>query len=86
MNSTAPANSSLIQQIRSLATSLQAVQKADSETRHALAELQSELTRIAEHTSMTERLEELAVRFEADHPAVGTALRQAVDALSKAGI
>jgi Domain of unknown function (DUF4404) len=80
------ADSSLVPQIRALSAALHRVQSADNETRIALAELQIELTRIAEHSSVVERLEELAVRFEADHPAVGTALRQAVDALSKAGI
>jgi hypothetical protein len=32
------------------------------------------------------RLEGLAVRFEADHPALADVLRQIVDALGKAGI
>lgn len=32
------------------------------------------------------RLEELAVRFEAEHPALARALRQLIDALGKAGI
>jgi Domain of unknown function (DUF4404) len=32
------------------------------------------------------RLEALAVRFEADHPALADVLRQIVDALGKAGI
>lgn len=36
--------------------------------------------------SRSERLEELAVQFEAEHPAVAQALRQVVDALAKAGI
>lgn len=36
--------------------------------------------------TITQRLEELAVRFEADHPAIGTAIRQAIDTLVKAGI
>ncbi len=31
-------------------------------------------------------LEKLAVRFEADHPALAAATRQVVDALAKAGI
>lgn len=84
--SSSKSDSSLVQQIRALSAALHRVQSADNDTRIALAELQIELTRIADHASMAERLEELAVRFEADHPAVGTALRQAVDALSKAGI
>jgi Domain of unknown function (DUF4404) len=32
------------------------------------------------------RLEELAVRFEADHPALAEVLRELTDALAKAGI
>ena len=33
-----------------------------------------------------ERLEELVVRYEADHPGVAGAMRQLIDALAKAGI
>jgi len=36
--------------------------------------------------AVTERLEALAVRFENEHPAAGNALRQAIDALAKAGV
>ena len=39
-----------------------------------------------EDQPLTERLEGLAVRFEAEHPAVGHAVRQLIDALAKAGI
>jgi FXSXX-COOH protein len=35
---------------------------------------------------LVEQLDALAVRFEADHPALGAAIRQVVDALAKAGI
>jgi hypothetical protein len=38
------------------------------------------------HSSPEPRLEALAVRFEADHPALADTLRQIVDALGKAGI
>ena len=37
-------------------------------------------------TSHESRLEELAVRFEADHPTLAEALREITDALAKAGI
>jgi hypothetical protein len=43
-------------------------------------------TTAGEHNSLIEQLDALAVRFEADHPALGTAIRQVVDALAKAGI
>ena len=40
----------------------------------------------AEEPSMTERLDELAVQFEAEHPSLGAAIRRVVDTLAKAGI
>jgi hypothetical protein len=75
-------------QIRVLTSALSQATTADAETREMLLDLQRQIARIVEHheSPMTDRLEEMAVRFEADHPAVGTALRQAIDALSKAGI
>ena len=39
-----------------------------------------------EHHHLVQTLRGAAVRFEADHPALGGALRRAVDALSAAGI
>jgi hemoglobin-like flavoprotein len=81
-------NQSLKDQIRILTNALNQATTADAETRELLRGLQQQISRIAEHheSPVTDRLEEMAVRFEADHPAVGTALRQAIDALSKAGI
>ncbi len=65
----------------------------DSGTREALMLLLNDLTRLLgaasldnEDHPLTERLEQLAVNFEAEHPAVGTAVRQLIDALAKAGI
>ncbi|MBM0103619.1 DUF4404 family protein [Steroidobacter sp. S1-65] len=65
----------------------------DSATRDALMLLLNDLTRLLgaasldnEDHPLTERLEQLAVSFEAEHPAVGTAVRQLIDALAKAGI
>lgn len=61
-------------------------------TRELLIVLLNDLTRLLgasahdEHQPLTERLEQVAVRFEAEHPAVGTAVRQLIDALAKAGI
>ena len=40
----------------------------------------------ADDAPLTERLDGLAVQFEAEHPALSTALRRVVDALGKAGI
>ncbi|HEY0684065.1 MAG TPA: DUF4404 family protein [Steroidobacter sp.] len=65
----------------------------DSRTRDSLMLLLNDLTRLLgaasldnEDHPLTERLEQLAVSFEAEHPAVGTAVRQLIDALAKAGI
>lgn len=65
----------------------------DSRTRASLMMLLNDLTRLLgaasldnEEHPLTERLEQLAVNFEAEYPAVGTAVRQLVDALAKAGI
>lgn len=65
----------------------------DARTREALMLLLNDLTRLLgaasldnEDHPLTERLEQLAVNFEAEHPAVGTAVRQLIDALAKAGI
>jgi hypothetical protein len=65
----------------------------DSDSRDALMLLLNDLTRLLGAASLdnddhplTDRLEQLAVNFEAEHPAVGTAVRQLIDALAKAGI
>ena len=65
----------------------------DGRTRELLLLLLDDLTRLlgapsldGEDLPLTERLEGLAVRFEAEHPAVGQAVRQLIDALAKAGI
>jgi phosphoenolpyruvate synthase/pyruvate phosphate dikinase len=65
----------------------------DPGSRDALMLLLNDLTRLlgaasldSEDHPLTERLEQLAVNFEAEHPAVGTAVRQLIDALAKAGI
>lgn len=65
----------------------------DAPTRESLLLLLGDLTRLLgtpslddEDQPLTERLEGLAVRFEAEHPAVGQAVRQLIDALGKAGI
>ena len=65
----------------------------DPKLRQQLIVLLGDITRLlgkpttaGEHNSLIEQLDALAVRFEADHPALGTAIRQVVDALAKAGI
>jgi len=68
-------------------------QALEPRTRELLLLLLNDLTRLLgappiddEDHPLTERLEKIAVRFEADHPSVGQAVRQLIDALAKAGI
>ena len=79
---------SLNDSIRALTAALSQQKSVDKESRLQLHALAHEIARLTEHhdASVAERLEAMAVRFETEHPAVGTALRQAVDALGKAGI
>jgi hypothetical protein len=65
----------------------------DPELRQRLIELLGDITRLlgkpataGEKHSLIEQLDALAVQFEAEHPALGNAIRQVVDALAKAGI
>jgi len=65
----------------------------DQESRKLLATLTRDIERTlgAQRSKKLEReslprLEALAVRFEAEHPALAQVLRQLIDALGKAGI
>jgi hypothetical protein len=65
----------------------------DSESRALLVSLTQDIERALAGRSgarpdapPVQRLEALAVRFEADHPALAQVLRQLIDALGKAGI
>ena len=65
----------------------------DPELRQQLIVVLGDITRLlgkpvtaGEQHSLIEHLDSLAVQFEAEHPALGTAIRQVVDALAKAGI
>jgi hypothetical protein len=88
-------NQDIQQHILTLHTRLEQLDRdaLDSRTRDSLMLLLNDLTRLLgaasldnEDHPLTERLEQLAVGFEAEHPAVGTAVRQLIDALAKAGI
>ena len=63
----------------------------DEESRRLLQDLARDAERLpkssapAAHT-WSDRLEELAVRFEADHPTIGASLRELIEILGKAGI
>lgn len=88
-------NQDIQQHIQSLHERLERFDRAaiDARTRELLLLLLNDLTRLLgtaslddEDRPLSERLEGLAVRFEADHPAVGRAVRELIDALAKAGI
>jgi hypothetical protein len=87
-------NPELREQLVALHAQLRRTAVVDHEMRELLVELLGEITRVLhqssrdpqEQKSLTGKLDELAVRFEAEHPALGTTVRQIVDALAKAGI
>jgi hypothetical protein len=84
----------LRQTLQSLHAELGQTQRVDPELRSLLVTVLSDITKLLEQPGMrdvddaplAERLESVAVRFEAEHPALGTAIRQVVDTLAKAGI
>jgi len=81
-------------QLAALHAELARTQSADDpELRQQLIVLLGDITRLlgkpataGEGDSLIENLDSLAVQFEAEHPALGHAIRQVVDALGKAGI
>jgi len=81
-------------QLNALHTELARTRSVDPQTRELLIALLTDITRLLgqkpgttiEQHSLTTRLDELAVQFEAEHPALSNAIRQVVDALSNAGI
>ncbi len=65
----------------------------DEESRRLLGTVMSDIDRVLrqparepQEAPVSNRLEGLAVHFEAEHPAVAGAMRQLIDALAKAGI
>lgn len=75
-----------------LHTRLGRAKSLDAESRKLLVatarDIEMTLARSAPGTAKKapERLEALAVRFEADHPAIAEVLREIVDTLGRAGI
>ena len=78
--------------LRRLHAELAAAPRLDAESRRLVEVVLGDLTHLKALPPEGERaltaggLEELAVRFEAEHPAVAGALRQVADLLGKAGI
>ena len=83
------------QELRNLLTQLHArlggAQPLDADDRRLLVALLGDIEKALEAETATRppdtsRLESLAVRFEADHPALAEGLRRLADTLAKAGI
>jgi Domain of unknown function (DUF4404) len=87
-------NSDLHKQLASLHTELARTNQVDSESREMLVTILNDISRLLDPAQanetreepLTDQLDGLAVRFEAEHPTLGTAIRRVVDALAKAGI
>jgi hypothetical protein len=82
----------LRKQLESLHGELARTNSVDRDSRDMLVTVLNDISRLLEaqpvagEQSLTERLDALAVQFEAEHPALGTAIRRVVDTLAKAGI
>ena len=86
-------NTSLKQQLNLVHAQLSELRSIDTETRQLLLVLLADISRLMEPTAIggddvspTEALDTMAARFDVDHPALSTAIRQLIDALAKAGI
>jgi Domain of unknown function (DUF4404) len=86
--------SALHERLEALHAELAGTTAVDAGSRTALVSLLGDITRLLERSQppepqdlpVTDRLEALALTFEAEHPTLGTAIRQVIDALGKAGI
>lgn len=85
-------NADLRKQLESLHGELARTTSVDRDSKELLVTLLNDISRLLEskpadaEQSLTGRLDELAVQFDAEHPSLGTAIRRVVDALAKAGI
>ena len=77
---------SLHEALARLHTELQAAPKLDDEARRLLAAVTADIGRATADANHAPRLEALAVRFEADHPALAARLRGIADALGRVGL
>jgi Domain of unknown function (DUF4404) len=82
------------QQLAQAHLTLRQLHSVSTEERELLISMLADVTRLLRQSgeddranrTLIEKLDELAVHFEAEHPSLGTALRRVVDALGKAGI
>ncbi len=84
----------LRERLAQLHTELAGSGPVDAETRTMLAEIMRDIARLTESpgaaaagaASPAQRLEGIAVQFEADHPAFAANIRRLVDMLGKVGV
>ncbi|HVN98828.1 MAG TPA: DUF4404 family protein [Steroidobacteraceae bacterium] len=77
---------SLHQALVRLHAELQDAPQLDEEARRLLAAVAADIGRATSDATHAPRLEALAVRFEADHPALAARLRGIADALGRGGL
>lgn len=81
----------LIKTLRQLHQELASRDHADPETRELLATIDDDIERLGvgeedDDSELFERVEDLATRFQADHPKLANTLRSIVNTLSSMGI
>jgi hypothetical protein len=85
-------NDSLRERLAKLHAELSDAQREDPDTHGPLAEILPDIKRLAEQPrapqddSLPQRLERVAVQFEAKHPALAGSVRRIVDLLGEVGI
>ncbi len=89
-------NESLRERLARLHDELSDAHAGDPDTHRPLGEILPELKRLTRQTeplgapgadaSLPQRLEQVAVQFEADHPAVAGSVRRIIDLLGEVGI
>jgi len=86
-------------QLAKLHEELGKIRQVDPKSSHLLAELLQDIQRLLEqqraiaapspapaNASLPDRLEKVAVQFEADHPTLAASSRRLIDLLGKAGL
>ena len=84
----------LREQLAALHAELRAAHQADPKYRESLAELMQSMNRLIDaadsasspEAPLRDRLERVAVQFEADHPTLAASARRLVDLLGEVGI
>lgn len=80
----------LKQQLEQLHQALSASPELDAETRLLLSRISDDITALdvssAETGDLADMIQEQAIRFDQEHPALSTALRQIIDTLGRIGV